>query len=223
MILSPQIKATLNEYWGRLKSGQMVPYREDRRFAVSTAVGKKTTSSDGSVENGIIRSRAQENAISTGLTPTIRTSRNAKPTTRPKLSWRYWKTPVLFGAGLCILQILVAIVRFSSREGWNPAILFAIPAILFGLAMFFLCGLMVGLLVQHLLKGCTGAWRTALMVGVALATPFAVLFSLFGGLLGPPVVLIGALVPYLLLVGLPVLIRKFWLRFVRPCRAEKRP
>ena len=28
VILSPQIKATLNEYWGRLKSGQMVPYRE---------------------------------------------------------------------------------------------------------------------------------------------------------------------------------------------------
>ena len=157
------------------------------------------------------------------MEPTIGTSRNAKPTTRPNLPWRYWKTPVLFGAGLCILQILVAIVRFAGREGWNPAILFEIPAILFGLAMFFLCGLMVGLLVQRLLKGCTGAWRTVLMVGVVLATPFAVLFSLFGGLLGPPVVLIGTLVPYLLLVGLPVLIREFWLRFVRLCRAEKRP
>ena len=83
------------------------------------------------------------------MEPTIGTSRNAKPTTRPNLPWRYWKTPVLFGAGLCILQILVAIVRFAGREGWNPAILFEIPAILLGLAMFFLCGLMVGLLVQR--------------------------------------------------------------------------
>ena len=114
--------------------------------------------------------------------------------TRLKLSWRYWKTPVLFGASLCILQILVAIVRFGGRDGWNPAILFEAPAILFGLALFFLGGVLVGLLVQRLLEGCTGAWRTALMVGVALATPFAVLFSLLGGLLGPPIVLIGTLI-----------------------------
>ncbi len=54
------------------------------------------------------------------------------------------------------------------------------------------------------------------MVGVGLATPFAILFSLFGGLLGPPVVLIAALIPYLLLVGVPVLIRKAWFRFHKP-------
>ena len=87
--------------------------------------------------------------------------------------------------------------------------------------MFFLCGLLIGLLVQRLLKGCTGAWRTTLMVAVALATPFAVLFSIFGGLLGPPVVLIYALIPYLLLVGLPVLVHKFWLRFASSRRAKK--
>ena len=138
---------------------------------------------------------------------------NTQPSTRLPFSWRYWKTPVLFGSSLCVLQILVAIVRFGGRDGWNPATLFEIPAILFGLAMFFLCGVLVGLLVQRLLRGCTGAWRTALMVGVALATPFAVLFSLVGGLLGPPVVLIGTLIPYLLLVGIPVLIHKSWLRF----------
>ena len=51
----------------------------------------------------------------------------------------------------------------------------------------------------------------------------AVLSSLLGGLLGPAVVLIGALVPYLLQVGLPVLIREFWLHFAIPCRTEKRP
>ena len=144
------------------------------------------------------------------------TSRNAKPTTRPQLSWRYWKTPVLFGAGFCILQILVALVRFGGREGWISANLFQIPAILLGLAMFFLCGLLVGLLVRRLLRGFTGAWRSALMVGVGLATPFAILFSVVGGLLGPPVVLIAALIPYLLLVGVPVLIHKSWLHFRKP-------
>ena len=133
--------------------------------------------------------------------------------TRPKPSWRYWKTPVLCGASLCVLQILVAMVRFGGREGWNAASLFAIPAILLGLTLFFLGGVLVGLLIQRLLRGYTGGWRTALLVGVALATPFAILFSLLGGLLGPPVVLIATLIPYLLLVGIPVLIHKFWLRF----------
>ena len=109
-----------------------------------------------------------------------------------KISWRYWRTPALFGSGFCIVQILTAIVRFGGL-GWNPDTLFGLP-------MFFLCGLLIGLLVQRLLKGHTGAWRTALMACVTLASPFAVMFSLVGGLLGPPGVLIGALIPYLLLV-----------------------
>ena len=100
---------------------------------------------------------------------------------RFKPSWRYWKTPVLFGTGLCILQTLVAIVRFGGRESWNPIILLEIPFILLGLIMFFLCGLLIGLLVQRLLKGSSGAWRSTLMVAVALATPLAVWFSLVGG------------------------------------------
>ena len=144
------------------------------------------------------------------------TSKNATPTKRRQLSWSYWKTPVVFGAGFCILQILVALVRFGGRGGWIASNPLEIPAMLFGLAMFFLCGVLVGLMVQRLLRGCTGAWRSALMVGVGLATPFAILFSLFGGLLGPPVVLIAALIPYLLLVGIPVLIRKAWFRFHKP-------
>ena len=61
------------------------------------------------------------------MEPATGTSRKAKPTRRLKLSWRYWKTPVLFGVGLCALQILVAMVRFGGGEGWNPAILFEIP------------------------------------------------------------------------------------------------
>ncbi len=137
-------------------------------------------------------------------------------------SWRYWKTPVLFGAGLCILQTLVAIVRFGGRESWNPIILLEIPFILLGLIMFFLCGLLIGLLVQRLLKGSSGAWRSTLMVAVALATPLAVWFSLVGGLLGPPGILFGALIPYLLLVGILVLIHTCCLRLARSRVAKKR-
>ena len=144
---------------------------------------------------------------------------NAIPAIKLPSSWQYWKIPVLFGAGFCVLQTLLALVRFGGGEGWSPAILFEIPAILFGLVMFFLSGLLVGLLVQRLLRGCSGTWRTILMVCVGLATPFAILFTLVGGLLGPPGVLIGGLIPYLLLVGTPVLARKCWLSFTRP-RAE---
>ena len=42
--------------------------------------------------------------------------------------------------------------------------------------------------------------------------PLAVLFSLVGGLLGPHMVVIYALVPFLVLVGIPILIRAIWLR-----------
>ena len=133
-------------------------------------------------------------------------SRKVNPTMRLQLSWSYWKTPVIFGASFCILQILVAFARFGGQ----------IPAMLFGLAMFFLCGLLAGLLVQRLLRGSTGAWRYVLLGGVGLATPFVIMFSLSGGLLGPPGVLIGALIPYLVLVGVPVLLHQFWLHFRKP-------
>ena len=62
-----------------------------------------------------------------------------------------------------------------------------------------------------------------MMACVTLASPFAVMFSLVGGLLGPPGVLIGALIPYLLLVGIPVLIHKFRLGFASRRRTKKRP
>ncbi len=133
--------------------------------------------------------------------------------------WRYWKTPVLFGIGCCVLQVLVALVRFGSMDSWNPVeLLFAIPAILSGLILFFLGGLLVGVFVQRLVRGSHGAWRTFLLVTIAIATPFAIAFSLVGGLLGPLFVVLYALVPYILLVGIPVLIRKSWKRFQRPPR-----
>ena len=115
-----------------------------------------------------------------------------------------------------MLQILVAFARFGGQKSWILANPYEIPAMLFGLAMFFLCGLLAGLLVQHLLRGSTGAWRYVLLAGVGLATPFAIMFSLGGGLLGPPGVLIGALVPYLVLVGVPVLLHQSWLHFRKP-------
>ncbi len=126
---------------------------------------------------------------------------------------RYWKTPVLFGLGFCVLQVLLALVRFGFM-GMDPAnLLVAIPSILSGLALFFLGGLLAGLLAQRLLRGVVGSWRSVLLVMFALATLLAVWFSLVGGLLGPHGVVIGAVVPYLILVGIPVLIRKFWERF----------
>ena len=127
---------------------------------------------------------------------------------------RYWKTPVLFGLGFCVLQILLALVRFGFMGLMDPAnLLVAIPSILSGLALFFLGGLLAGLLAQRLLRGVVGSWRSVLLVMFALATLLAVGFSLVGGLLGPHGVVIGAVVPYLILVGIPVLIRKFWERF----------
>ena len=55
--------------------------------------------------------------------------------------WSYWKTPVLFGVGFCVLQVLVALVRFGSMDSWNPEeLLFAIPALFSGLVLFFLGG-----------------------------------------------------------------------------------
>ena len=136
--------------------------------------------------------------------------------------WSYWKTPVLFGIGFCVLQLLVALARFGSMDSWNPAeLLFAIPAILSGLILFFLGGLLIGLLAQRLLRGVVGSWRRGLWVPIAVATPFAVLFSLVGGLLGPHMVVIGALFPYLLLVGIPLLIRQFVQRLRSPPRPEQ--
>ena len=133
--------------------------------------------------------------------------------------WRYWKMPVWFGIGFCVLQVLVALVRFGSMDSWNPAeLLFVIPAILSGLILFFLGGLLVGLFAQWLVRGSYGAWRTFLLVMIVIATPFAISFSLVGGLLGPLFVVLYALVPYLLLVGIPMLIRKSWKRFQRPHR-----
>ena len=91
---------------------------------------------------------------------------------------------------------------------------------LFALLLPFLIGLLCGLLVQRLVRGSHGAWRTFLLVAIAIATPFACVFSLGGGLGGLHLMVIGALVPYLLLVGIPVLFRQSWKRFRRTPRQD---
>ena len=132
--------------------------------------------------------------------------------------WRYWKTPILVGVCFCALQVAVFLARFGLANRAESAMPSpgALLGMLSGLFLFFVAGTLVGLLARRLLRGHRGAWRAFLLVALAVATPFAVLLSLAGGLLGPPFVVVYALVPYLALVGIPVLIRKAWRRMTGP-------
>ena len=146
------------------------------------------------------------------------------PTTAPEAAtgrssarWAYWRVPATFGVVLCIIQIALFLVRIGSGREW-PGLSQAVQmawAMGIGLVLFFVGGVLIGLLVQRLLRGCEGGWRTFLISAVVIASPFAVLGSLVGGLLGPPFVVLYGLFPYLLLVGVPVLIRTGWHRLRR--------
>lgn len=81
-----------------------------------------------------------------------------------------------------------------------------------GLVLFFIGGAVAGLFVQRVLRKATGAWRTCLISEIVLALPVAALLSLVGGLLGSHMVVVYALVPYLLLAGIPAVIRAIWPR-----------
>lgn len=131
--------------------------------------------------------------------------------------WAYWRVPVTFGVVLCIIQVALVLVRFGAGPEWpGPAQAIQLAlAMGLGLVLFFVGGVLIGLLVQRLLRGCEGGWRTFLISAVVVASPFAVLGSLVGGLLGPPFVVLYALFPYLLLVGVPVVFRKGWYRLRR--------
>ena len=59
-----------------------------------------------------------------------------------------------------------------------------------------------------------------LIGAVVLTTPIAVMYSLVGGLLGPPGVIAGAIAPYLIIVGIPALLGKLWRR-LRPLASVK--
>ncbi|MDE0110255.1 MAG: hypothetical protein OXN96_20820 [Bryobacterales bacterium] len=128
-------------------------------------------------------------------------------------SWHFWKMPVLAGFGFCALQGGLLVVRFGFSDNLNPGRPPGgwIAGMLPGLSLFFLAGLLAALLVRRLLRGAQGSWRVCLIVLTVVATPIALLASLVGGLLGPPLVVLYASVPYMIFVGIPVLGRRLWL------------
>ena len=140
------------------------------------------------------------------ITPPPRPSRASR-------SWSYWKIPVLAGFGFCALQVGLFLARFGLSGLGIPRhhIGTLLGGMLSGLGLFFLGGLLAALTVRRLLRGAEGRWRICLIVLAAAATPIALLGSLAGGLLGPPLVVLYATVPYLIFVGFPVLGRRLWL------------
>ena len=129
--------------------------------------------------------------------------------------WRYWKVPICFGAGFAALQLLIAMMRFGSSwagtgaRGVGRDVIPALAAnIAFGLGFFVLAGVLAGLILRWSVRGTSGIWRFVLIVAGVLTTPLALWFSLTGGLLGPPGVIIGATAPYLIFVGIPALAGK---------------
>lgn len=132
-----------------------------------------------------------------------------------RAGWPYWKVPICFGAGFAALQFFIAMMRFGSAwvgAGVRGTSLDVIPAfaasIAFGFGLFVLAGILAGLILRWSVRGTSGSWRYVLIVAGVLATPLALWFSLAGGLLGPPGVIIGATAPYLIFVGVPALAGK---------------
>ena len=69
------------------------------------------------------------------------TAATGQPEAPNRRSWEYWKIPVWFGLGFCILQILTAAIRFRTMHHSDPfGLLIALPGILSGLALFFIAG-----------------------------------------------------------------------------------
>ena len=131
----------------------------------------------------------------------------------PSRGWSYWKIPVLCGFVFCALQVGLFLARFGLGGPDIPRghMGTLMGGMLSGLGLFFIGGLLAALTVRGLLRGAEGRWRICLIVLAAAATPIALLGSLAGGLLGPPLVVLYATIPYLIFVGFPVLGHRLWL------------
>ncbi len=113
---------------------------------------------------------------------------------------------------MCALQILIVLYRFGGNSFLSGL---SNDQMWIGLGLFFVTGVLIGLLLQLLFRGTTSGLRTLLLIAAILATPLAVLAGLMGGLFGPFGVILYGLLPFLLLVGVPRLVGKLWGLFNR--------
>ena len=86
------------------------------------------------------------------------------------------------GAGMVALQTLLALYRFGDGTALPQLVN---PPMWIGLGLFFVTGWVIGWVVERLLRGTTGRFRTLLLGATFLATPMAVAGSLVGGAIRP--------------------------------------